>query len=81
MENFELIDSYETHGYPECEVDTYVVHNPHWNKRLEELDTGESSCFAPFKDFLDKHEKIYPDHLEIKKGLKTGRYYIRCLYF
>ena len=81
MEKFELIDSYETSGYPEVQVDTYVVHNPHWNKRLEELDTGERSCFAPFDEYLTKQEKLYPEALYIKKGLKTGRYYIRCLYF
>lgn len=80
MENFELIDSYETHGYPECEVNTYVIHNPHWNKRLAELDTGKPNCFKPFKDFLDTHGP-HPEALYVKKGLKTDRYYIQCLYF
>ena len=80
MENYTLIDSYDTGDFPEVTVETYAILNPHWNRRLAELAVSDEG-FKPFEDFLISKEYLRPEILRIKRGLKSDRYYIRCLYF
>ena len=62
MENFKLIQTQELDffaGMRGVTLETYEVINPHWNKRLAELDDGvhpsDESDFSGFRYYME-HE-------------------------
>lgn len=81
MDNITLVDNFPAGpaANEEC-VYIYAVLNPRWNKRLAELDTGGSDCFAPFLEYLRKEGFAWCDSIVINKGLKSDRYYIGARY-
>lgn len=86
MDNFKLIQTQELDffaGMKDVTLDTYEVINPHWNKRLAELDgspdPADAADFSSFRYYIEHEEDLGQWVLSPRRFFGQGNYIFQVL--